>query len=233
MKPTPGKVVAALFIPVLLYLTYIAACQGLADIYYRPVKNIIERWQQEKVVLKDEDWDRLQQKLETALRFDPDNPDINHAYGTVLQGRYIDLFPEDPVAQPARRLAADYYRLAIKRRPTWPYTWADLALMKYRLGELDEEYSHALHTAIQMGPWEPSVQYMVGFLGFQTWDKLGQKDRAFIIKVIQDSFSHADGGHVGRMLKLTEEYGFLHIFCTLGSDNERLVKYCNRQLKTN
>ena len=203
------KSVAAVLIPVLLYLGYVAVSWGLADVYYRPGKAVLERWKRKEAQLEQQDWDRMRRQMDRALKLAPSNPDIMHACGSALEGRYIRNAPGDRIAQPARRQAADYYRAAISRRPTWPFTWADLALVKYRLDELDDEFYHALYQSTAVGPWEPGVQRVVAYIGLKLWDRLTGTDREFIRKTILRSLEHANTEHVSGMLEMLEEFDFL------------------------
>ncbi|MTI12907.1 hypothetical protein [Sansalvadorimonas verongulae] len=64
------------------------------------------------------------------------------------------------------------YREAIKMRPAWPYTWADLAMAKARANEIDQEFFNALERATTLGPWEQPVMNTVTQLGLWYGDWL-------------------------------------------------------------
>ncbi len=71
-----------------------------------------------------------------------------------------------------RAKALEQYSLATVLRPTSPYAWANLAWTRYYLGQVDAEFYRAMVNAIQLGPWEPEVQFVVVDLGFALWDEM-------------------------------------------------------------
>lgn len=223
---TISRALAAFLVPVLLYLAYVAGCWGLADVYYRPIHNKLELWKQQKIKLSNNDWDNYQKILAKALKLDPGNPDINHTYGTALEGRYMLLPPGDDTAQQARKEASTYYKNAIAMRPTWPYTWADFALVKYRLNEIDDEFLNALHVSMEMGPWEPGVQLVITFIGLRVWNKINQEEQLFILDTIKKSMSHVNQDHVNKMLKMVDERNILAMVCAHINDNQKVEDYC-------
>lgn len=225
------RLIAFLLIPCLLCLAWVAGSRGLADVYARPVINEIRDWQEGKRTLALKDWDRLQTGLEKALALDPDNPDTNHFMALALEGGYADYPPQAVAAEIPRRTALDYYRKAIRLRPVWPYTWIDLALVKYRLGERDAEFYAAWHRGVELGPWEPGVQRVAALIGLHSWSDLTKGDRTFTLEIIKKGVSHSDTGHALAMLEQTRSYGFLGLLCLIMDNDVFVQEYCRRQQK--
>ena len=226
-----SRLIALLLIPCLLYLAWMAGSRGLADVYSRPVINEIRDWQEGKRTLALKDWGRLQADLGKALALDPNNPDTNHFMAIALEGQYAELPPEAVKAGSARRAALDFYRKAVRLRPVWPYTWIDLALVKYRLGELDEEFYTAWHRGVELGPWEPGVQRVAAEIGLHGWIDLTKDDRAFTLEVIKKGVSHSDAVHALAMLEQTRSYRFLELICLIMDSDAFVQEYCRRQQK--
>lgn len=88
-------------------------------------------------------------------------------------------------AQYAKALAQ--YSKAVVLRPTSPYSWANLAWIKYQLGQADPLFYRALENAVRLGPWEPEVQFTVTDLGFAMWDEMPQPLRLQILDVAKNS----------------------------------------------
>src|SRR5665647_58262 len=61
---------------------------------------------------------------------------------------------------------------ALRLRPTSPFLWANLALTKLYLNEFDDEMRSALRHADELGPWEPTVQQTILFVGLAAWQDL-------------------------------------------------------------
>jgi hypothetical protein len=45
-----------------------------------------------------------------------------------------------------------------------------VASVKYRLGQIDEEFFEALHKVVELGPWEPALQRLVIEIGMNEWN---------------------------------------------------------------
>jgi hypothetical protein len=69
---------------------------------------------------------------------------------------------------------------AIANRPGSGYTWAELAAVKYRLGETDAMFEKALVNAVSLGPYEPEVQRDVVNYGLAVLDEVRPETRRAI-----------------------------------------------------
>ncbi|RKZ48399.1 MAG: hypothetical protein DRQ58_04530 [Gammaproteobacteria bacterium] len=230
MKLTISRVLSLIAIPCLLYLAYIAASWSLADIYARPSFITLEKWRSEKIKLDDDDWDELRANLSYALKHDPDNPNIHEYLALAIEGRYADIAPKNEKAMPSRREAYTHYKQAISLRPTGPFAWVNLALVKYRLGETDDEFYYALHKADELGAWEPGVQRVIVDIGLHSWNSLTRDERKFVLNMIDKSLHHAERKHSFDILKLSKHYGVLELVCLIHEDIDYVVQYCAKNL---
>lgn len=208
-KPTPGKLIALLLIPVLLYLAYIAGSRSLADIYARPVMTRLSHWEQGKVQLGEADWASAQEKLARALKLDPTNPELLLWMGLAIEGPYRSWFSDPEEGEVARQQAAAYYRQSIQLQPTWPYAWADLATVKYRAGEVDEELFEAMQTAIQLGPYETGVLSRLRQIIIVAWTDFPDAYRETQLAVARNSLVHGRSGYALDTLRLLNRTGTL------------------------
>ncbi len=123
-----------------------------------------------------------------AQHIDPHNP----ATAEQLGGAYtIDV--QDTRQQGSHRAvirqwpkAFEQYSRAVALRPTSPYAWANRAWTKYYQGQLDTGLYVALQNAINLGPWEPEVQFVVVDLGFALWDEMPVNLRPQVIALAQN-----------------------------------------------
>ena len=143
-----------------------------------------------------------------------------------LEGRFADTAPKNKEAMPSRREAYTHYKKAISLRPTWPYAWANLAMVKYRLGETDDEFYHAMHKADELGPWEPGVQSVIVDIGLHYWNSLSRSERTFILNMIDKSLHHSSRKHSMDVLDLTKRYGALELTCLIHEDIDYVNHYC-------
>ena len=143
MRLKISQMMSFMAIPCLLYLVYITGNWGMADLYARPSMTILEKWRSGNKILNDDDWDKLRTDLSYALKHDPDNPDIHEYLALAIEGRYAYIAPKNIGAMTSRREAYTHYKKAISLRPPGPFTWVNLALSKYRVGETEYEFYKA------------------------------------------------------------------------------------------
>jgi hypothetical protein len=119
--------------------------------------------------------DRLQDAITAlidALALTPDEPTLIEHLGTALELRAAGAAPGSEAQRRYLEAALFHFRNAAALRPTSPYTWADILLVKYRLGQVDAEFFGAMRNALDFGPWEPAVQLIVADTGLGAWDRL-------------------------------------------------------------
>jgi hypothetical protein len=61
---------------------------------------------------------------------------------------------------------------AVQLRPGSPYTWANIALVKYYLGQPDAKFRMAIHNAVLLGAKSREVQLIISEVGLASWDQL-------------------------------------------------------------
>ena len=114
------------------YALSIAARTGLADVYAAPAKSYLHAKRYADEVLTQEEWQAVYGSLIQALALAPGDPDnlseLGHLYGILLEAEDLDAgqISHDGDA------GAGYYQAALALRPTWPWDWGNLALVKYQ-----------------------------------------------------------------------------------------------------
>jgi hypothetical protein len=73
---------------------------------------------------------------------------------------------------------------AIESRPGSGYTWAHLALLKYRVGDTGPGFEKAVQHAVALAPYEPEVQRMVADVGLAVLDEMQPVTRAAIERAV-------------------------------------------------
>lgn len=67
---------------------------------------------------------------------------------------------------------------ALVERPTSAYAWANIAVSKLRLRQVDAALKAALRHADELGPWEADIQQRVLGVSLAIWDRLDAQERA-------------------------------------------------------
>lgn len=100
---------------------------------------------------------------------------------------------------------------ALQQRPTSPFLWANLALTKLHLDEIDEELVTALRHADELGPWEPTVQQTILFVGLAAWQELDAGRRQALAR----SLERGAQDNARKMFEIVKSYGRFDLVCAI------------------
>jgi hypothetical protein len=172
-----GKPLSILLAVLLLALSAVAAAFGLADIYRSEAASLIGEWGWSD----DEEgtpawaWEQTQRYLWLANRLAPLDAQILNDLGELYELRGSEAPEPDTNSRADLERALGLYRQSLALRPAWPYDWVDVALLKVTREDLDAEFAHALQRALDLGPWQTSVQASIAGGGLSVWDQLPAK----------------------------------------------------------
>jgi len=189
----------------------LALPRGLADLRAFEARTLMLRFESARRPPATADWTRARESLREANALDPRQPAYVESIGRLYHARALPLPPAEPLARDYAAQALDYYRQSLARRPGSPYAWANVALMKGRVGDLDEEFHAALKNADALGPWEPDVQIAVADAGLSNWAQLGEESRA----AVRASASRALQWQDQKLFALARRVGRLDVVCAL------------------
>ncbi|MBA4383014.1 MAG: hypothetical protein C0406_10655, partial [Sideroxydans sp.] len=74
--------------------------------------------------------------------------------------------------------------------PASPYRWTQLLLLKRDLAEFDAEFRYALHRAVELGPWEPSLLLAQADVGLSAWKVMPPEEQAIIQQIFVRGMKH-------------------------------------------
>jgi len=172
-------------IAVLIAALHAAAVRGLADLAYFPARGTLDAWSKRGVSPTPAQWVAARDALAEARRLEPDNPLFVEETGRLYEKRVASADPSQPVVRDFLARALDEFRRAARMRPASPFAWTNIALVKFRLGEIDAEFRAAIENAAWLGPWEPGVQRTLADIGFAGWRDLPAPVRAMIAGAIE------------------------------------------------
>lgn len=206
------------------YSGYVAVHRGLAALYAIPGESSLTLWREGERRLRQSDWRWVQTSLEKSLSYDERNPDLLHELGEVYDGE-VAFYPMGYAgADDLRNKARQQYLQALAVRPVWPHDWVALTLVKYRLNQVDAGFHHALHQSLTLGPWEPSVKYVIADIGLHHWDGFDNDMRQLVKEVIHDGVQDPDSATA--MLNLVRRYDMPELVCTGDIDTDQVRAYC-------
>jgi hypothetical protein len=151
-----------------------------------------------------------------SLEYAPDNPWALEGAGALdLAKMRASRIPRQ--AHAAARDARARFRLALLQRPTSPMLWANLALAKLHLDEIDGELMTALRHADELGPWEPTVQQTIVFVGLAVWRDLDPATR----QVLEGTIRRGAVRNAVKMYEIVNSYARLDLVCAI--DKYRII----------
>jgi len=178
-----------------IYALTLAARNGLADLYARPAKNYLQDKRDEGTTLTETEWQAIHTNLLRALSLAPNDPvtltELGRLHRILLEDDTLDRSE----VQRFGESAIDYYEQAAMRRPTWPWGWSSVALVRYELfQDTESPYHQALIHAANFGPWEGQVQRLVTELGLDTWTTLGTDAKQAVLGTIDRALKRQPAG---------------------------------------
>lgn len=167
-------------IAVLCGLSFLAARQTLSDYYSHTAALEIEAWSRPGFRREADALPQVIARLERALAIAPDNAWALEFLGA-MQFKTVRGATDPLAAVATARASRDKFRGALRQRPTAAQTWANLALAKQSLGEIDDEFFTALEQSARYGPWEPPVLLLGLQTGLGAWDRASPAQRELIL----------------------------------------------------
>ena len=131
-------------------------------------------------------WTQTRDELINARTVTPDNAqlhdDLAYLYASKAQamGWPKADSPEETTRQSLLADAVSSYRAATGLRPTFPYSWAYLALAKHFQGQQDAEFWNAFDKSLHYGIYVAGVQPTLAYLAFAQWTTLTSERRQLI-----------------------------------------------------
>ncbi len=140
---------------ILIFLGWNSIKMGLANLHFYTTHQLTKQWQQNNTIQNNNDFEQALASIKTANQLHPDNPYYLITEALVYEWGAIENISDNN--KDYLNKAKKQYLEASNKRPTWPVTWATLAILKWRLGELDQDMIDYLVQANKFGPNKPEV----------------------------------------------------------------------------
>jgi hypothetical protein len=183
-----------------------------------------ERWTSANSPVGIREIGRVDKYLSDSLQYASANPWALEKIGALELARMrASGIPREALA--AARDARMRFREALLQRPTAPFLWANLALSKLYLDEVDEELFAALRHAGELGPWEPTIQQMTVFVGLAVWPQLDPGLRQGLVRTLERGAS----GNADNMYAIVKRYRRFDLICDISKYNYIGGKDCSKE----
>jgi tetratricopeptide (TPR) repeat protein len=181
-----------------------AGMTGIAGLNNFQANAYLELWNQQ--LFKNSAYQSTDSDYETALRASQRSIELtpyNADYQTLAANIQMWQLLNNKTLSPAQRDTLKkeiltYYRSALKQRPSWPYTYADFAVVKARFGEIDAEMQQALQTANKLGAREIEILHITLELGLPLWNQLNTETRLTVAGAVERSLTWQLGDRLNK-----------------------------------
>ena len=198
----------ALLALLLLAVGYQSARLGMAGLISELGQREVDRWTASSRPRDMREVSRVARYFTDSLDYWPDNPWALERLGALDLARMrLSTVPRQAIAYAWAALLR--YREALRQRPTSPYLWANLALSKLYLDQIDSEFFTALRNANELGAWEPATQQTVLFLGLAVWEKPDPGLREMVYGVLERGAVH----NSAKIIEIVKSFGRLELIC--------------------
>ncbi len=216
----------ALFI--ILALTAVQCIRlGMAGLLVQTAQFEVDRWTPASRTPGVAEISRTAKYLTESLGYTPDNPWALEGVGALdLAKMRASRIPRQ--AHAAARDAHARFRQALLQRPTSPFLWANLALTKLYLDEIDDELLTALRHADELGPWEPSVQQTTLFVGLAVWRDLDPALRQALARTVERGASR----NANKMFEIVKSYTRFDLICAIEKYQAIAAADCGKAAET-
>lgn len=136
-----------------------------ASFQYQWVKSTIASWHTNQGISKLQDYEQVRNAIATAEVLHGTNPLYIDLAGQIQEWGAVSGFADSNALHNAKLR----YIHATQIRPLWPVTWANLAMIKWRLEEFDEEMLNYLYKANELGPYKVEVHVLFTRLGISLY----------------------------------------------------------------
>ena len=142
----------------------------------------------------------MSERLVHAVVRAPDDPSVHELLGLMAMSH----------REPEHASEADiHFRRALELRPGSAYTWANLASVKYRMGDTGGEFETALIHAAHLGPYEPEVQATVANFGLAVWPEASPELQSAVEQMVRAGMRRSPP----EMLQIAQRRGRLAVAC--------------------
>ena len=222
--PQPwDKAAAVVLFVVLALITLQVAGLGVSGLFAQMAQFETERSSATAALIGAQEVGRIEQRLYSSLRYASGNPWTLEQLGALnLAKMGASTVPREAVA--LTRDARTRFRQALVQRPTSPFLWANLALAKLYLDEIDLELFAALRHADALGPWEPIVQQLTLFVGLAVWQDLDSGMRQALVRTLErGALRNAE-----KMARIVRSYRRFELVCGIKKYNALLGSQCRK-----
>ena len=207
---------------VLSVLSYIVVKWGLASAGHDIAMSHISNWEKNQKIPSLSMWEEADRTLKSSVLLDDENADFYNDKGRFYEFSSRLKIDGLPSEEELLDEAAESFRHSISTRPEWAVPWANLLLVKFRQGKLDDEFRQALNKSSALGASVMEVQKVIVEVGITHWKSLREKERQSVLHATHFALNGRNKHFVEQMM---DKYHLKPYFC-LKLSKEDKTKIC-------
>jgi len=218
-----SRVLAGLTILMFVIALFCAAKWGLASAGHAFAMWHFSSWQKSNEVPDVRTWKWVHEAMYWSVKLDPDHAEYRNDMARLYEFTAVRMVEHETQVEPLLEISLSYVRDAVRLRPSWALAWANLSLLKYRLGRIDKEFAFALNRAMELGAAVPAVQQIVAETGIANWRELSVSMRK---KVLQNIHGGLGSLRKREIVSIMDHYNMRAYFCRILplSDQKKVCK---------
>ena len=145
------KLVLVFIVLLLVFLAYQAIKMLGANLNFYQAFQLESSWKKNQSLTSAKQFKQALTAIDKANLSHGNNSHYLITQGLIYEWGGISYVFDEPKQRELLLEAKQYYLKAVELRPTWPVTWATLAILKWRLKEIDQEMINFLKQADKYG----------------------------------------------------------------------------------
>ncbi|NQZ33762.1 MAG: hypothetical protein HRU06_21040 [Oceanospirillaceae bacterium] len=217
---------SALLLILLSWTLYHSLRIAIADISHYPVKH----WMEDAAgTPTDSELTKNITTIKSSIKLNPENAEYREYLARLYYLRALNNWQQPSAFRENLIKAYIQHKTALKHRPNWPYSWANLALVKSHLQQFDNEFREAIEKAEQYGPWEIATNNAIVQAIFAHWTKMPPPLQQTAISALERIYQQ----HKQTARSLLKHYKLQTEICTQLTDEKfKKDKSCEHSLHT-
>lgn len=202
---------------------------GKANLSFYSANHYLETWLDINKLTDAVDYQKALRSINDANGFHLDNSHYLITQGLVHEWAGTgNIFSDDKEKKQQLLRAKTYYLDAVKLRPTWPVTWATLAILKWRLGEIDQQLIEYLFQADKFGQHTQEVNQAwleVGFYLYKNKSTFSAKIVEGLRKHMEIMFNDSRPDSRELAINIIKRHQAERLACSWLYNNEKFISY--------
>lgn len=189
-----------LFVALLSFLAYQSWTYGEAYAIQHRVQLQLDVWYADTIKPDRALWLEQKQAIDRTIAYMPNNAAFHNTLALLYEFRAFRMQNKGIRRDLQVIKAIMQFRQASKLSPAWVYAWMNLAQIKSRIGQYDDEYVKAYERAIELGPWEKNTMPGLVELGLKAYASLSRAQQQRVDRYI-DRVAAGEGRWLGSLLQ--------------------------------